>query len=127
MKRYEFNTRQQGEGEPIATYMAELRKITEHCLYSPVLKDMLRDTLVCGVHNRSIQRHLLQEPALTFNKALEVALSTETADKDPQRLTSADGDKDLATPIRKVNDRPSPDQPANKRYYPRRPNKPHQQ
>ena len=114
MKRYEFNTRRQGEAESIATYVAELRKIAEFCEYGPVLNDMLRDRLVCGTSNRIIQRRLLQESALTFEKALEVALSTEAADKDSLRLTSSGGDKDQPAPISKVNDRPSPKAPAGK-------------
>ena len=68
VKRYEFNTRRQGESEAVATYVAELRKIAEFCDYGPVLSDMLRDRLVYGIHNKVIQRRLLQETALTFDK-----------------------------------------------------------
>ena len=68
---------------------------------------MLRDRLVCGTCNRAIQRRLLQETALTFDKALEIALSAEAADKDSKRLTGAGTDKDLpTTQIGRVNDRP---------------------
>ena len=82
VKRYEFNTRRQGENEAVATYVAELRKIAEFCDYGAVLSDMLRDRLVCGIHNRAVQRRLLQEPSLTYDKALEIALSSEAAEKD---------------------------------------------
>ena len=41
VKRYEFNTRLQGEGESIANYVASLRKIVEYCDYGDVLADML--------------------------------------------------------------------------------------
>ena len=41
VKRYEFNCRCQKEGESIATYVAELRRIAEHCQYGAVLNDML--------------------------------------------------------------------------------------
>ena len=57
VKRYEFNTRKQGEDE-------ELRKIAECCEYGPVLNDMLRDRLVCGMSNNAIQRRLLRETDL---------------------------------------------------------------
>ena len=97
VKRYEFNTRCQGEGESIATYVAELRKIAEHCEYKDVLSDMLRDRLVCGIRDRTTQRQLLRETALTFDKALQMALAAEAADKDSRRLTGATHghDKDL--------------------------------
>ncbi|ETW98899.1 MAG: hypothetical protein ETSY2_42010 [Candidatus Entotheonella gemina] len=87
VKRFEFNTRRQGEGETVATFVAELRKLAEYCEYGDVLNDMLRDRVVCGISNKAVQRRLLQESALTFEKALEMALAAETAEKDARRLT----------------------------------------
>ena len=97
VKRYEFNSRCQKEGESIATYVAELRKIAEHCEYGAVLSDMLRDRLVCGTNNKGLQRRLLLEPGLTFDKAIEMALAAEAADKESRRLTGATTDKDHPT------------------------------
>ena len=108
VKRYEFNNRRQGESEAVATYVAELRKIEEFCDYGSVLSDMLRDRLVCGIHNKVIQRRLLQVTALTFDKALGIALSAEAADKDSKRLTGGTEDKNLLAPIEHVKDRPYP-------------------
>ena len=59
VKRYEFNTRRQGENEAVATYVAELRKIAEFCDYGAVLSDMLRDRLVCGIHNKAVHSRSL--------------------------------------------------------------------
>ena len=44
---------------------------------------MLRGRLVCGIHDQGIQRRLLQQTDLTFDKALEVALAAEAAEKTP--------------------------------------------
>ena len=103
----------------IATYVAELWKIAEFCEYGPVMNDMLRDRLFCGTSNWIIQRCLLQESALTFEKALEVALSMEATIKDSLRLTSSCGDKDPPAQISKVNDHLSPRAPVGKdnRYH----------
>ena len=68
VKRFEFNSHTQKEGESIAVYVAELRKIAEYCEYGAMLSDMLRDRLVCGISTKSIQ---LQQTELTFDKALE--------------------------------------------------------
>ena len=97
VKRFEFNSRRQKEGESIATYVAELRKIAEHCDFGAVLSDMLRDRLVCGTVHKGIQRRLLVETALTFDKALEISLAAEAADKDSLRLTGGTSKGDLAT------------------------------
>ena len=49
IKRFEFNTRRQEEGETVAVFVAELRKITQYCEYGDALSDMLRDRVVCGI------------------------------------------------------------------------------
>ena len=87
---------------------------------------MLRDCRVCGTSNKTTQRRFLQESNLTFEKALQVALSTEAADTDSKRLTSSGGDKDQPAPIGKVNDHPFPNTPAwkgNRRYKSNKPQK----
>ena len=124
VKRFEFNSRCQGPHESIATYVAELRKIAEYCDYKDVLSDMLRDRLVCGTSNKTIQRRFLQETALTFDKALEIALSAEAADKDVKRLTTAAVDNHLpAEPIARMHDSPPepPGQVNNKQVRSKRP------
>ena len=47
---------------------------------------MLRDRLVCGVSDDSIQRRLLSEKVLTFETALEIAVSIEAAKKNVDEL-----------------------------------------
>ena len=54
---------------------------------------MLRDHLVCGIFDRKVQRRLLQQVDLTFNKAVEEALAAEAADKDSRRLMRTTSDK----------------------------------
>ncbi len=56
---------------------------------------MLRDRLVCGIEADGIQRWLLAEAELTFEKALKLAQAIETANKyvldlQCQNKTSAD-------------------------------------
>ena len=87
MQRYKFNTRVRNSGESIATYVAALRTIAEHCGYGDTLKEMLRDRLVCGVNHEAIQRKLLSEKDdLTYEKAYSIAQSIETAERDSKNL-----------------------------------------
>ena len=61
-------------------FVAELRKLTEYCEYGESLNDMLRDRLVCGInHERTQQRLLSGDSTLTLEKALDIALSLESA------------------------------------------------
>ena len=71
VQRFKFYNRVRAPGESIAAFVASLRKIAEHCEYKDTLKDMLRDRLVCGVNHEGIQRKLLAEKTLTYDKALK--------------------------------------------------------
>ncbi len=63
-------------------YVAELRAIGEYCGYGRQLTEMIRDRLVCGVNDRNIQRRLLQEPALTYKMAYNIAIAMESVSKN---------------------------------------------
>ena len=56
VERFKFHSRNRKEDEGVATYVAVLRKLSEHCNYGETLPEMLRDRLVCGINNEKIQR-----------------------------------------------------------------------
>ena len=89
VQRFKFNCRVRGEVEPIADFVAALRALSEHCEFGMSLEDVLRDRLVCGINNPSIQQRLLGEGGLTFKKALELSLSMELANKGSSELQAA--------------------------------------
>ncbi|XP_063954090.1 uncharacterized protein K02A2.6-like [Lytechinus pictus] len=86
VQRFKFNSRQRKSGESVSDYVAQLRHLAEHCNFGTNLKEMLRDRLVCGVNDDRIQRRLLAEVALDFDKALSLATAIETADRNTADL-----------------------------------------
>ena len=60
--------------------------LTRYCEFGDSLKDMLRDRLVCGIDNGPMQRRLLAEPALNLDKAVEIALAMESAERNARDL-----------------------------------------
>ena len=86
MQRYKFNTRTMADGESVATYVAALRDIAQHCEFKDTLQDMLRDRLVCGVKHAAITNKLLTVKTLTYNIALETAQAMESAEKGARQL-----------------------------------------
>ena len=86
VQRYLFHSRVRKQGESVATYVAELKRLSEHCEFAATLNDMLCDRLVCGINDSRIQRRLLAEPDLDYRKAYELALALEAADKSAQDL-----------------------------------------
>ena len=74
VQRYLFNSCVHKQGESVATYIAEFKRLSEHCKFAGILEDMLCDSLVCGINDSHIQRHLLAEPDLTYKKVYELGL-----------------------------------------------------
>ena len=79
---FQFNTRERAPSESIAVYVSALRKQGEHCGYGDPLNEMIRDRLVCGLNNDTIQTRLLAEKELTFERTFEIAQSIEAAEKN---------------------------------------------
>ncbi|KAL3976450.1 hypothetical protein ACER0C_022336 [Sarotherodon galilaeus] len=71
VQRWKFNTRNRRPEESVE-----------------LLTMMLRDRLVCGISDDRIQRRLLVEDALTFEKALKFAQAMEAANRDIVDLKS---------------------------------------
>ena len=86
-ERYRFYVRNQAEGDSISEYVAALKKMSQNCEFGQFLQDALRDRLVCGLRNDHIQKRLLSEDKLTFEKALNLSVAMETAAKDTQELS----------------------------------------
>ncbi|XP_032363557.1 uncharacterized protein LOC116676762 [Etheostoma spectabile] len=66
--------------------VAELRRLAQDCKYGDTLQQMLRDRIVCGINEDLIQRRLLAETDLTFDRALSTAVAAETANRNAQDL-----------------------------------------
>ena len=75
---------------------------------------MLRDRLVCGIRNKTVQRRLLQEVKLTYTKALDIAIAAETAEKDAKSLHTSEDSKvppeseNGGKPINRIYKNPKP-------------------
>lgn len=86
IQRFRFNTRTRLAGESVATYVAELRRLAEFCNYGSKLNEMLRDRLVCGINHEAIQKKLLAERELTYERAIAVAQGSEQADRNMREI-----------------------------------------
>ena len=87
-ERFQFHRRNQAVGESVAEYVAGLRLLTRHCEFGAYLDDALRDRFVCGLRSETIQKKLLTETDLTFQRAVEIARTMETAAENARKLQS---------------------------------------
>jgi len=58
-ERFHFHRRRQAEGESVADYVAELRKLFTSCQFGNYLEQALRDRFVCGYKSENAQKKLL--------------------------------------------------------------------
>ena len=81
-ERFRFYKRNQHENESISDYIVELKKLASTCDFGDFLSSALRDRLVCGLRSESIQRKLLTEVDLTFDKAERITVAMELAQRN---------------------------------------------
>ena len=87
VQRFKFNSRFRHSGESVAMFVAELRRLSEHCAFTEgTLEDMIRDRLVCGINDDRMQRRLLAEAELNFKRAYELCIASEAANKDATEI-----------------------------------------
>ncbi|XP_064479209.1 uncharacterized protein K02A2.6-like [Ornithodoros turicata] len=86
---FQFGKRDQRPGEGVADYVAELSRLSEHCAFGSTLDDMLRDRLVCGLRDESLQRRPLAESDLTFTLAQDKAIVAEYALRETEKIRGA--------------------------------------
>ena len=100
--RYKFNSRACQRGESVAEYVAALRHLAIDCEYGESLNEMLHDRLICGVNDPRIQRRLLLEADLDFDKALKMAQAMEMVDRDVEELKGGPGEPETEGEVHKV-------------------------
>ena len=94
-ERFKFHKRNQLEGETIAQYLAELRRLMQHCDFQQYLEQALHNRLVCGIRSEAIQKRLLAVENLTLAQAQELAMSMEAAAKHASELQGGASSKEL--------------------------------
>ena len=86
VERFKFHSRFRKAGESVATFVSELRSLSEFCNFVVTLEAMLRDRLVCGINDAAIQKRLLAEPSLSYEKAVELSLAMERTAQNIKEL-----------------------------------------
>ena len=105
-ERFRFHSRKQKEQETVTHFAAAVSHLATTCQFSgDCLQEMLRDRFVCGLRHATTQKKLLTEEKLTYEKAVQIALSFERAETDAAELQvpSGTGQPSELLPVRKVD------------------------
>ena len=88
MERHKFNTRNQKEGEPFQSFVADLKILASTVEYDALRDDLIHDKIVCGVTSSFVRKQLLKERDLTLDRAIEIGIVNELLDKNNSELTN---------------------------------------
>ena len=77
-ERYQFNTRNQQEGESNDAYVTDLRLKAATCEFGELHDSMIRDRIVVGVREGKLTERMLRDPVLTLVGAMELCRAAET-------------------------------------------------
>ncbi|KAF6199931.1 hypothetical protein GE061_006229 [Apolygus lucorum] len=78
--RHTFLNRKQFEGETIAQFLSELRKLAAKCKYPDTMLDvMLRDVFVSGLRSRVMLDRLFEEDDISLAKTVQISQALEKA------------------------------------------------
>ena len=76
-ERAKFNRRIQEGGESVDTFITALYSLAEHCGYSELHDEMIRDRIVVGIRNSALSEKLQLDPRLTLDSAISQVRQSE--------------------------------------------------
>ena len=88
LQRFRFYGRVRQPGESVAAFVAELRKLSEHCNFGDSLNKALRDRIIGIINDDAIRDKLLGERTLTYERAVEIAQGVETKYASLREMTT---------------------------------------
>lgn len=91
--RFMFNARVQEEGETFDHFLTECRRLLKTCNYSDskgetIENQLLRDKIVHGVRDKSVQEGLLRQDDLTLDKTIKYCQASEQSKKQVEKLST---------------------------------------
>ena len=86
-ERFRFGRRIQNDDESVASFVAELRRLSLHCGYGENLSTALHDQFVLGLCSEATQKKLVMIKDLKLDLAIETAKMDETATRDTGGIT----------------------------------------
>lgn len=89
-ERFIFHRRQQGADETVSEFIVEIKSLSQTCAFDTNLETALRDKLIFGVRSTKIQRRLVGEKDITFDKACEMARMMEATENNLNEMQNGE-------------------------------------
>ena len=97
-ERFLFFKRDQLPNESFTEYLTGLRALASSCEFAQLQEDLIRDRIVCGLRDESVQRALLQNTKLKLKNCEELCRAAEATSEHLRQITTMQcGDHDAQT------------------------------
>ncbi|XP_077553117.1 uncharacterized protein LOC144167831 [Haemaphysalis longicornis] len=74
-ERFRFNRRSQNEGESVAAFAVEIKRLASSCEFGPFLEEALWDRFVAGLKDQPTQAELFKKSTFNFATACDIVKS----------------------------------------------------
>ncbi|GBO23467.1 Transposon Ty3-I Gag-Pol polyprotein [Araneus ventricosus] len=88
-ERFKFFSCSQQEGQQVDNYLTELKTLASTCDFGDQEKGLIRDRVVLGIRDMSLQERLQRESDLTLKKAAEFLRASEASKHQIESVKSA--------------------------------------
>ncbi len=78
-ERFKFFKRNQMEDEDFEHFLVDIKSQAENCSFGNLKDELIRDKIVSGIRDRSLQERLLRETNLTLVKAEKLCKASEAS------------------------------------------------
>uniref|UniRef100_T1H9E4 CCHC-type domain-containing protein n=1 Tax=Rhodnius prolixus TaxID=13249 RepID=T1H9E4_RHOPR len=86
---FKFHSRYQQKDETLSDFISALKQLSIKCEFNNSLDRALRDQLVVGLYDKPmVNRLLLEDNSLTFDKACQIVLDMESASQSASKIVS---------------------------------------
>ena len=101
--RYNFLTYRQKEGETFDKFVTQLRKLSQDCDLGTLRNSLIKDIVIIGTNDKSLQERLLREPDIDLDKAINHGQAAELTKKQARVLQTDSNLRSAAAIVRKNN------------------------
>ncbi|GBM57644.1 hypothetical protein AVEN_225022-1 [Araneus ventricosus] len=88
-ERFKFFSCSQQGGQQVDNYLTELKTLASTCDFCDKKEELIRDKVVLGIRDMSLQERLLRESGLTLKKAAEFLRASEASKHQIESVKSA--------------------------------------
>ena len=77
--RNRFFTRVQEKGEPVDTFVTDVKNLAKSCGFLTLADGLVRDQIIQGIGNKSVSERLLSEREIDLKKTIDICRAAEAS------------------------------------------------